>query len=452
MFGISENAATLLSLPATFATAFGFIWSFGKMMHAMAESQLLPAVFKRTTVHGVPWVCLLFGSAVGYGICFIVYYNHYVFAHMFGVCVLFAFTAYIAQSVGYVFMQTKLRDTHPDFRSPLGVYGAYISILVWSLIAICVIALSSEDKFELIVYAVVMSLLTVYYHAYANTRQTFSEDERKILFTAHVSNFNKNKSKKKSNRGIAAALGLGRIKSSMMSGFSSSRSKVFGGSSRASSDNNSSSHNFGPSEKDVAPSDKFSESGQLTQKAGYVPKGGWTGDALEIVPEEGAKEPNDEESRRLQQAYERNDSQEHGNTVHNIEANSAKYGPDRPEPGDGDTSAPAPAPGLTVDGTQAPAPPLSMPAAKAAPFIPLTALEALEEDMRSYEVDGVRYESLSQSVRRYRGDWCSRISPPVEGTLRALCRTTAQPRLQPLCAIVTTWSMLLMTVSPLTRL
>ena len=188
MFNISDSGATILSLPATFATAFGFIWSYGKMMHAMAESKLLPDVFQRTTARGVPWVCLLFGSLVGYGICFIVFYKPYVAAHIFGVCILFAFTAYIAQCVGYIFMQTKLRDASPAFRSPFGVWGAYYSIIVWSLVAITVIALASEEKFELIVYVVVMTVMTIYYHVYAKARQTFSEDERKILFTAHVSN------------------------------------------------------------------------------------------------------------------------------------------------------------------------------------------------------------------------------------------------------------------------
>ena len=188
MFNISTNGATILSLPATFATAFGFIWSYGKMMHAMAESKLLPSIFQRTTARGVPWVCLIGGSLLGYAICFIIFYNAYVSAHIFGVCTLFAFTAYIAQSVGYIFMQTKLKDATHEFRSPFGVFGAYYSILIWSLVAITVIALASTEKFELIVYVVVMSLLTIYYHGYAKSRQTFSEDERKILFTAHVSN------------------------------------------------------------------------------------------------------------------------------------------------------------------------------------------------------------------------------------------------------------------------
>jgi ethanolamine permease len=188
MFGMSYNGATMLSLPATFATGFGFIWSYGRMMEAMAESKLLPSIFTRKNAHGAPWMCLLVGSSLGYGICFILFYNEYVMMHMFGVCLLFAFTAYIAQSVGYIFMRAKLNEDKAKFRSPMGVWGAYFSILAWGGIAITVIVSGGTEAFDLIMYIVVMSVMTIYYYLYAKSRQTFSEDEHKVLFTAHVAN------------------------------------------------------------------------------------------------------------------------------------------------------------------------------------------------------------------------------------------------------------------------
>lgn len=42
MFGISDQQATILSIPATYATAFGFIFSYGRLMVAMSDSRLLP--------------------------------------------------------------------------------------------------------------------------------------------------------------------------------------------------------------------------------------------------------------------------------------------------------------------------------------------------------------------------------------------------------------------------
>ena len=45
-----------------------------------------------------------------------------------------------------------------------------------------------DSQFALIVFVSIVGLLSVYYYAYAKSRQTFSEDERKVLFVAHVAN------------------------------------------------------------------------------------------------------------------------------------------------------------------------------------------------------------------------------------------------------------------------
>ncbi|KAG3243702.1 hypothetical protein PI124_g11495 [Phytophthora idaei] len=47
MFNISHHTSTILSLPATYATAFGFMWCYGKLIAAMAMSRLLPSFYPR---------------------------------------------------------------------------------------------------------------------------------------------------------------------------------------------------------------------------------------------------------------------------------------------------------------------------------------------------------------------------------------------------------------------
>lgn len=187
MFEISPSMSAILTLPATFATAFGFIWSYGKMLHAMAESKLLPDVFVLETKSKSPYVCYLFGSIIGIALCAVLDWSDYLYLSIFPLCLLFALTAYIAQCIGYLFVKHKLNAVQTPFRSPFGEAGAYFSIFVWILAFISVIAFQA-DQFAIIAYACIVSLLTVYYYGYAKTRQTFSEDERKILFTAHVSN------------------------------------------------------------------------------------------------------------------------------------------------------------------------------------------------------------------------------------------------------------------------
>jgi len=189
MFNISYRTATLLSLPATYATAFGFIYSYGKLITAMSKSRLLPGICNRTTAkNGTPYTALIAGSMLGYAICLLVYFEPFIGGHLFSICILSACTAYIAQCIGYIQLQTKFANLPRQFRSPLGIAGAIYSMLVWILIFISLIGFQQDGHFAIIAYLGIIGFLTVYYFYLAKRKQTFSEEEKKVLFVAHVIN------------------------------------------------------------------------------------------------------------------------------------------------------------------------------------------------------------------------------------------------------------------------
>ncbi|GLE02804.1 hypothetical protein PINS_up011668 [Pythium insidiosum] len=67
MFGITQEVATVLTLPATYATAFGFMWAYGKLIAAMASSRLLPPVLAHVSKRcGTPVAGIVFGSVLSY--------------------------------------------------------------------------------------------------------------------------------------------------------------------------------------------------------------------------------------------------------------------------------------------------------------------------------------------------------------------------------------------------
>jgi len=189
MFRMSYVTATLFTLPATYATAFGFIYAYGKLIVAMAGSKLLPGIFnRRLSSSDSPYVALIFGSAVGYSICILVYFVPFIGLQLFNICMLSAFVAYSSQCFGYIMLQTKFQNLPRKFRSPLGVYGAIYSLSVWLLGFLSIAAFQGDNQFALIVFVCICSLVLVYYFLVARHGQTFSADERKILFVAHVIN------------------------------------------------------------------------------------------------------------------------------------------------------------------------------------------------------------------------------------------------------------------------
>ncbi|KAL4106168.1 hypothetical protein PRIC1_004222 [Phytophthora ramorum] len=192
MFNVSHHAATVLSLPATYATAFGFMWCYGKLIVAMATSNLLPK-FLSTTTKGneTPYGALLAGSAVSYALCTISYFVPDVGKNLFKICILSAFMSYTGQCIGYIALKRNYRNIKSsEFRSPFGIAGAVYSAVIWVLAIISVAAFQGNGGVEIIAFSLTVALLTIFYFGYARKRQTFSAAENRVMLVAHVTKFN----------------------------------------------------------------------------------------------------------------------------------------------------------------------------------------------------------------------------------------------------------------------
>ncbi|TMW58185.1 hypothetical protein Poli38472_011773 [Pythium oligandrum] len=191
LFNMSQTNATILSLPATYATAFGFIWCYGKLIAAMATSQLLPVFLARTSKSGTPYMAIAVGSTLSYIICLIVYFVPTVSKCLFNICITAAFMSYTGQCVGYIALKKNYRNIKSShFHSPFGIGGALYSMVIWILYIISIIGFQGNGGQEIMVCSIVVILLTVYYFAWARKRQTFSPQENKIMLVAHVMKFN----------------------------------------------------------------------------------------------------------------------------------------------------------------------------------------------------------------------------------------------------------------------
>ena len=189
MFGMKGSRAELLSIPATYATAFGFIFSYGRLMLAMSESRLLPRILRvkwGNTASDTASVATIVGSAIGYFVCIFVYFFPAVEEHLFNICILSAFSAYLSQLVGYVNLRTRLADLPRLYHSPLGMFGAYYGIGVFSLAGISVIVFQNDGHMAFITVFSIALLTSAYYFCFAKHNQNISKDELKTLFNAHV--------------------------------------------------------------------------------------------------------------------------------------------------------------------------------------------------------------------------------------------------------------------------
>ncbi|ETV99470.1 hypothetical protein, variant [Aphanomyces invadans] len=185
-FGAGPYVATVLSLPATFATIYGFIFLYSNVLASMAASKLLPLQFAHQhPAHKTFPTAALGGSSVGLGLCFVGHYCPNI--RLYNICMVFGFSANIAQVWNYMFVRTKFKHLSWSFRSPLGMFGAVVAMAVSALQLVALLVFQPMDGSTAFVVGGVFVVLTLAYVGYIRDTQTLSSDEHRVLFFAHIS-------------------------------------------------------------------------------------------------------------------------------------------------------------------------------------------------------------------------------------------------------------------------
>lgn len=189
-FGISYQAATWLTLPAVYGTAFGFMYDYSRQLTAMSKSGLMPlkVPFQDRFPDAVLYAYLLLGSLLGFVVMLFVYYLHLLtIRDLFLICILGGYLVYICVLISYIIFQTRYSSLHREFRSPFGISGAVVGILIFSVSFFSAVALQ-KDTVSSVFLAIVLIIVSIYYFVYARYHQKFSDDEQKALFSAYIIN------------------------------------------------------------------------------------------------------------------------------------------------------------------------------------------------------------------------------------------------------------------------
>jgi ethanolamine permease len=165
IYKIDPSLVIAFAIPATFATAFGFIFAYGKLICSLALSNLLPIELSHTTQrNSQPYAAMIAGSILGFFICLLAFYSPYIGLQLFNICVLSAFTCYVSQCVGFFLLKTKFLSLKRKFTSPLGVSGAFYAGSLYTLGIISVIAFQDDGQFAFIVFICIIALTSAYYY------------------------------------------------------------------------------------------------------------------------------------------------------------------------------------------------------------------------------------------------------------------------------------------------
>jgi ethanolamine permease len=203
MFGLADYNSPLLALilfPGIFASAFGFIFAYGRQMYAMSRSGLLPEFISLTCKYGTPHLSMITGSLLGFAVCIIgrvSFPEEHSFAgfqtFVYNCMLLVALVNYITQLCSFLILRTQFTMLTRGYTSPLGIPGAVVGILIfgWSFVAL--LGWGHNVWVAIVFVSVYMSLGLSYYYFKARKNLLLSPEEQVALFMVYSINFIRSK-------------------------------------------------------------------------------------------------------------------------------------------------------------------------------------------------------------------------------------------------------------------
>ena len=155
----------------------------------MSHSNLMPTFLRVThTRTGAPYMALITGSTLSYGVCLISYSYPELHSNIFNICMLASYISYSMQSVCYLLLKLKYHNIVCTYQSPLGVYGGVITLCIWWMGIIAISGFQNDQHKALTSILTLYACFTLWYVLYAKYHQEFSQEEKDVFFKIYLIN------------------------------------------------------------------------------------------------------------------------------------------------------------------------------------------------------------------------------------------------------------------------
>lgn len=203
VFNITEAQAFVFIAPGMFATAYGLLFACGRQVCAMAESGLLPSVLHwKVPGRGTPFMALVIPSTIGYGFLLVTWFFPWTEKVFFNTCILGSYFSYLASFFSFISIRLFYHglDKHYTYRSPLGLFGAVIGLLIFALCIVAVAVFQNDGGLSMLVFLSFILAASVCYVLFARDTQRFSPMEKSVMMIAHVLKADRTKKRNRPGR------------------------------------------------------------------------------------------------------------------------------------------------------------------------------------------------------------------------------------------------------------
>ncbi len=194
VFNVSLADSNWFNLPGMYGVAFCLYYCAGKQIYAISKSGLLFNVFSSTTpVLRTPYLSYFIATAFGIGM------NIYCFDYPIGYeeirnteVVASHFLLFIA-FITYIIFKINYSSLARSFTSPLGIYGAVYGMGNYFIGLVGVIFFSGNSYDSVYALLSLFGFATILFWLFIAKNQSFSDEEKKMMFKAYLINANREK-------------------------------------------------------------------------------------------------------------------------------------------------------------------------------------------------------------------------------------------------------------------
>jgi amino acid transporter len=184
---MTVEQGNVLSMVVIMGSTLGYCYSCGHQMQAMANSGLLPQFLRRTFgPNRQPVTCFVISMVLQCAACIWLHYDFKQFSTTRMTCISVS-CVYLAIFASYMVFATRFRNMQREFTSPFGLYGAVFGMVLALGLWIGTMFFQ-ENYMAMSIYLVYIGINIVWYFAYVQFYQFFSEEEQNKFLRAYVTN------------------------------------------------------------------------------------------------------------------------------------------------------------------------------------------------------------------------------------------------------------------------
>lgn len=179
--GLGAKLLALVAVTGLVASFHSIIFAYGRQIYSMSRAGYFPRWLSRThRTRQTPHTALFVGAVLGYAVAYGIHAlgpEHPVGAVLLNMAVFGAVIAYALQMLSYILLRVRLPEIERPYRSPLGIPGAAIALII-SVVTLIALFVTDPIYQKVVVGAAVWyGLGLLWFAVYARHKLVLSPEE-----------------------------------------------------------------------------------------------------------------------------------------------------------------------------------------------------------------------------------------------------------------------------------